>query len=307
MIIRPDPRTMDVQGTIRASMETLMKKSLFILAAAATVTLALSACSGGATSEPSGDGAASANEPEGLVNAGTLTACIDPEYAPLEYYADSTGGDIIGFDADGIRALADHWGIDYKFEVTSFDGLMPGLQSGKCDVIFGGLYMSEDRLKIADAAPIMNAGPAVLATPETAKTISTPEDLCGLRVVSQAASANAASVVALSEKCVADGKDPIETAEYPKVSETVLAVLNGKADALVETNVAAAYMVTQNEGKLAEAPGVFAPDTTFGAFTKLDNPFTAALATAIEELRADGTLAKIAADYNLDESILEVK
>lgn len=282
-----------------------MKKSLFILAAAATMTLALSACSGGAT-EPASDGAASANEPEGLVNAGTLTACIDPEYAPLEYYADSTGGDIIGFDADGIRALADHWGIDYKFEVTSFDGLMPGLQSGKCDVIFGGLYMSEDRLKIADAAPIMNAGPAVLATPETAKTISKPEDLCGLRVVSQAASANAASIVALSEKCVADGKDPIATAEYPKVSETVLAVLNGKADALVETNVAAAYMVTQNEGKLAEAAGVFPPDTTFGAFTKLDNPFSAALATAIEELRADGTLAKIAADYNLDESILEV-
>ena len=146
----------------------------------------------------------------------------------------------------------------------------------------------------------------MLASPEVAPTLKKPSDLCGLTVASQAASSNAASIVALSEKCVTDGQEPIKSAEYPKVAETVLAVINGKADALVETNVAASYMETQNKGKLVVAPGIFELDTTFGAFTKQDNPYTAELATAMKSLYEDGTFAKIAEQYNLDTAILDV-
>lgn len=286
-----------------------MKKSMMGLVAGASLALLLAGCAAGAPAEeqPATDGAtAGATAPEALVKEGAFTACIDPEYPPLEYYADSTGGDIIGFDADGVRAIAKLWGVDFKFEVTSFDGLMPGLQSGKCDVIFGGLYMSEERLQIADANAVMNAGPAALAAPELAATLKNPEDLCGLKVVSQSASSNSASVVALSDKCVADGKEPIKHTEYPKTAETVLAVLNGKSDVLVETNVGAAYMSTQNEGKLEVANGVFEPDTTFGVFTPKDGKLTPEIGKALKTLYDDGTLAEIAAEYNLDASILDV-
>jgi ABC-type amino acid transport substrate-binding protein len=157
------------------------------------------------------------------------TLCIDPEYPPLEYYEDGSGGEIVGFDADAGRALAEHWGVEVKFEVTAFDGLMPGLQSRRCDMILGGLYMSEERMEVADAAPIMNAGPAVLAAPENASDFSSPTDLCGRTVAAQAASSNAARIAALEEECTADGKDAPRLTEYPKTAETVLAVLNGKA------------------------------------------------------------------------------
>jgi len=282
-----------------------MKFRAIAFPAVAVSALLLTACaSAAASTDPASDGGNS-QAPEGLVNAGAATACIDPEYAPLEYYENGSDGDIVGFDADAIRALAEHWGVEAKFEVTSFDGLMPGLQSSRCDFIFGGLYMSEARLEVADAAPIMNAGPAALAAPKLAANLSEPEDLCGLRVVTQAASSNSASVAALSEKCVADGKRAIEQAEYPKTSETVLAVINGKADVLVETNVAAAYMATQNDGKL-EVAGVFDPDTTFGVFTRKGDALTAEVADALKALYEDGTWAKIAAEYNLDAEILDV-
>ncbi len=287
-----------------------MKKSMMGLVAGVSLVLVLAGCAAGtpAADQPASGSAnpAGSNAPTGLVKEGTFTACIDPEYPPLEYYADSTGGDIIGFDADGVRAIAKLWGVDSKFEVTSFDGLMPGLQSGKCDVIFGGLYMSEERLQIADANAVMNAGPAALAAPDLAATLSKPEDLCGLKVVTQSASSNSASVEALSKKCVDDGKDAIKHTDYPKTAETVLAVLNGKADVLVETNVAAAYMSSQNEGKLTVANGVFEPDTTFGVFTPKDGKLTPEIAKALRTLYDDGTFAKIAAEYNLDASILDV-
>lgn len=283
-----------------------MKKSILGIAAGISVAILLTGCAAGTDTTADTGASVSSDAPEGLVNANAFTACIDPEYAPLEYYADSTGGDIIGFDADSIRAVADHWGVEAKFEITSFDGLMPGLQSGKCDVIFGGLYMSEERLQIADASAIMNAGPAALAAPDLAAKLKEGADLCGLRVATQSASSNSVSVQKLSEKCVADGKEAIKNTEYPKTAETVLAVINGKSDVLVETNVGAAYMATQNEGLLAVANGVFDPDTTFGVFTPKDGELTDAVAEALRALYDDGTFAKIAAEYNLDASILDV-
>ncbi|GAA1422855.1 ABC transporter substrate-binding protein [Agrococcus citreus] len=238
------------------------------------------------------------------MNEGQLSACIDPEYAPLEYYANGSDGDIIGFDADGINALAEHWGVATNFVVTSFDGLMPGLQSGTCDMIFGGLYMSEERLAVADAAPVMNAGPAILTTPDNADSISEQADLCGLTVAAQAASSNEASLQALNEGECADDQMTIQS--YPKTAETVLAVINGLADALIETNVAAAYMETQNEGSLAVAGDVFPTDTTFGVFTVKDGPISEAVAEGLRALYDEGVLAEIAEEYNLDATIVDV-
>jgi ABC-type amino acid transport substrate-binding protein len=283
-----------------------MKKPMLVLgAAAATITL-LAGCSAGtaapaASDAPAGD--ASSSAPEGLVNEGQLSACIDPEYAPLEYYANGSDGEIIGFDADGIRALAELWGVEANMVVTSFDGLMPGLQSGTCDMIFGGLYITEERLAVADAAPVMNAGSAILASPELAPELGEPADLCGLTVAVQAASSNELELQSINEtEC---GDNPMTIQSYPKTAETVLAVVNGLADALTETNVAAAYMETQNEGRLAVAD-IFPTDTVFGVFTRKGDPVSPAVAEGLRELHDNGTLAEIAEEYNLDADIVDV-
>ncbi|MEG0028791.1 MAG: transporter substrate-binding domain-containing protein [Aurantimicrobium sp.] len=277
-----------------------MKKALALVAGAGIV-LALAGCSA------SGDNTeASADPIEGLVNPGVITYCIDPEYAPLEYYEDGSGGEIIGFDADTARAFAELNGLDFKWEVTSFDGLMPGLTGGRCDAIPGGLYMNEERLAVADASAMMNTGPAILASPAIAPKLTTKEDLCGLNVAAQAASANAAAITALSEECVANGKPAINVTEYPKVSETVLAVLNGKADAMIETDVAAAYIETQNEGNIVFVNGIFEPDTQFGFYTQKGSAMSSAVTKGLKTLYENGTLKKIAEKYNLPVEILNV-
>lgn len=283
-----------------------MKKQTLGIAVAALALVVLSGCSGTGSSPSSSAAPGAVAAPDSLISQGKLTACIDPEYPPLEYYADGSGGEIIGFDADGIRALAAHWGVTPELVPTSFDGLMPGLQTRSCDLIFGGLYQSEERAQVTDSVAVMNAGPAVLASPAVAPTLTKPEDLCGKNVVSQAASSNSTAVAKLSEQCVADGKPAIAHTEYPKTAETVLAVINGKADALVETNVAAAYMVTQNQGQLALAEGVFEPDTTFGVFVTKGSPLLQPLTEAMRALYDDGTFAELATKYELSTDIVDV-
>ncbi|HEY8281734.1 MAG TPA: transporter substrate-binding domain-containing protein, partial [Leifsonia sp.] len=199
-----------------------------------------------------------------------------------------------------------HWGVTPKFNVTSFDGLMPSLNAGRCDIVWSGLYQSDARKAISDSAPYMQAGPTVVAAPALAAKLHKQEDLCGLRVVTQSASANSADVTALSKKCTDDGKKPITHSDYPQTAQTVLAVVNGKADALVETNVGAAYIASQNEGKLAVAKGVFPSETTFGVFTRKGDKLSPALAPALKALYDDGSLKKLAQQYKLDPAALDV-
>ena len=276
---------------------------LGLAAVAAAAVLTLSACSGGSSASTP---ASNSKAPAGLMTSGTLTACIDPEYAPLEYYKNGSSGDIVGFDADGVRALAAKWGVTPKLVATSFDGLMPALNAGRCDIVWSGLYQSDARKAISDSAPDMKAGPVAVAALDFAAKLSTPEDLCGLRVVTQSASANSTDVADVSKKCVADGKKAIQQSNYPQTAQTVLAVLNGKADVLVETNVGAAYIASQNEGKLAVAKNVFPAETTFGVFTAKGSKLTAPVAAGLKALYTDGTLKKLAEQYKLDPATLDV-
>jgi ABC-type amino acid transport substrate-binding protein len=278
-----------------------MKRSIATAIAAVTL-ISVTACGSDSESDDIVPSAAQAEAPEGLVEDGALTVCIDPEYAPLEYYENGSSGDIIGFDADAARALADYWGLTFATEVTTFEGLQPGLTTHRCDIIPGGLYMSEERLAVLDGVAYMNTGPALILGDSVSDEPATESDLCGLTFSVQSASTNAAIAERIAEEC-GDGTD---VQQYPKTADTVLAVMNGKADVLIETDVAAADIVAKSNDALTLVDGFFPTDTKFGMFANKDAALTPALADALKALYDDGTLAEIAEKYHLNPASLDV-
>lgn len=287
---------------------TRSRPVLALLGALTTsAALALSACgsSSSTSSTPSsaaasGSAASSASvaAPAGLLKEGEVSFCTDPEYPPMEYYENGTSGDIIGFDSDSARALAALWGATPTFQVTAFDGLMPALQAKRCDILWSALYMSDARLEVADATAFFNTGPALLVP--TGSSITSQADLSGKTVAVQGGGANEQTLKDISAKFEADGKPGITVQPYPKTAETVAAVTNGKADALIETDVAAADMKAKSNGQLAIVPGVFPADTKFGVFTVKGSELSPAVAEGIATLAKNGTLATIATKYGLD-------
>jgi polar amino acid transport system substrate-binding protein len=282
-----------------------MKKKIPALAAAALL-LSLSACGSSAASKPDAQGttggAAVEAAPAGLISAGQLKICIDPEYAPLEYFSNGSSGDIIGFDADGARALASYWGVQAQFQQTAFDGLMPALQAKRCDVMWSGLYTSADRLKVADAAAYLSTGPEMVVNVKNKDQIKTAMDLCGKTIAAQSGGTNSKEAKNLGTACTAAGKPDVTVSEYPQTAQTVLAVTNGKADALVETDVAIPGMVAKSNGQLVEVDGIFptSTKTDFGVFTIKDGPLSAPVQKAVKALISNGTLAEVAKKYNLN-------
>jgi polar amino acid transport system substrate-binding protein len=248
---------------------------------------------------PSASAATSA-APKNLVKAGTLTNCVDAEYPPLEYFSNGTSGKIIGFDADGAAALAKYWGLKIKQSNTAFDGLIPALAAKRCDIVWTGLYLSNKRLVVADGAVYLNTGPGLIVAAANPKYIKNVDSLCGLKVAAQGASANEGIIKAKSTACVAAGKAAIKLQSYPKVAETVAAVTNGQADALIETDVAVADIVKKSSGALKEIRKAFPTDTQFAVYVTKASKNIAALQKAIKALVANGTLKKIAITYGLD-------
>ncbi len=225
--------------------------------------------------------------------------CTDPEYAPMEYLENGDTSNPVGFDPDGARALADKWGLDITWQNTSFDGLMPALQAKRCDVLWAALYLSPERLEVADGAPFLETGPSLI-TRTGDSSITTSDDLSGKTVAVQGGGSNELTLKALSDEFTADGRPGITIQPYPKTAETVAAVTNAKADALIETDVAVVDMVSKSSGALQEVAGIFPVDTKFGVFTLKGSPLSQPVADALVEMDADGTLASIADKYGLD-------
>lgn len=236
-----------------------------------------------------------------LITKGTLINCIDPEYPPMEYYANGTSGKIIGFDAEASAAVAKELGLKIKQLATAFDGLIPALVAKRCDMVWTALYLSNKRLAVADGVPYLETGPGLVVAKGNPKKITDLSfDLCGKSIAVQGASANEQILKDQDKVCRNTGKSGISISSYPKVAETVGALLNGKVDGIVETDVAAGNIATSNSKKLEVAKGYFPGDIQFAAYLLKNSALTAKVKTAVDKLNSNGTLAKIAKKYGLD-------
>jgi len=269
-------------------------KKLGIAAMGTGMALLIAGCGGGSSGS-----AASGAAPAGLIRGGEVKICTDPEYPPMEYFSGGNSTDPTGFDSDGARALADLWKVKVSWQVTAFDGLMPALQAQRCDVLWSALYVSPERTAVADAAPFLQTGPGLLVRTGESR-IKSAQDLSGKTVAVQGGGANEDTLNQLSAKFKGEGKAPITVQAYPKTAETVAAVSNGKADALIETDVAIVDMVAKSNGALMTVPGIFSAETTFGVFTRKGSPLSKPVAAGVATLADNGTLGKLATKYGLD-------
>ncbi|MGO1972083.1 MAG: transporter substrate-binding domain-containing protein [Propionibacteriaceae bacterium] len=118
----------------------LFNKRGRLLGAAAAMALVLAGCGGGG--EEAGGGGDSDIE---LVASGTLTICTHLPYEPFEFQDDS--GEVVGFDVDMLRLLADDLGAEVEVLNTEWDQIISGavFAAGQCDIGMGAMTITEER------------------------------------------------------------------------------------------------------------------------------------------------------------------
>jgi polar amino acid transport system substrate-binding protein len=98
---------------------------------------------------------------DGILKKGELVVGITGDQPPLN--ATSKDGEVIGFDADLARAIAQGMQLNISFSKMHFSELLPALQEGKVDIVVSGVTMTPERnTKVAFVGPYFISGKGIL-------------------------------------------------------------------------------------------------------------------------------------------------
>ena len=284
----------------------------FVALAAGSLIIAGCQSGGGAgsasTSASAGASQVSVQAPTSLIKAGTLTDCVDIEYPPMEYFPSTSETDpnkAIGFDVDGARAVAKAFGLQLDVRNVAFNGLIPDLTTGRCDIVWTALYITTARTAKADAVPYMATSWDLMVPTDNPKNIASPDDLCGKTISIQTGGQVEIESKAQSKKCTDAGKQAINIQGYPKVADELQQIVVGRVDAVWETDSAISDFLLKhpNQYKVAYA---FPKSDTYGIYFQKNKPdLKTALTAALKAVKDAGSLANLCKQYQIDPVVLD--
>lgn len=144
----------------------------------------------------------------------------EASFKPFEY---RQGSEVVGFDIDLARMIADDMNKDLVVEEMSFDGLIPALKAGKVDAILAGLTITPDRAKSVDFSHgYYTASQKIIVHKNS--SIKSSKDLAGKKVAVQLGTTG--DTLMTSNKSV-------HTIQFPLVPSVLQELNSGRVDAAV--------------------------------------------------------------------------
>ena len=273
-----------------------MKKALSLMTAAALV-LSLAACgstassaasseavsSDAASSETASSEAASETETAELstVEPGKLIMSTNAAFPPYEMTTDS--GEFEGIDIETAQAIADKLGLELQIDDMDFDAALLAVQQGKSDMVMAGVTVTDERQNVMDFTDSYATGIQSIIVKEDSD-IASVDDLAGKKIGTQRGTTGYLY-------CSDDFGDENVVA-YDDGLTAVQMLNNGQVDCVVIDNAPAKEFVAANPGLKLLDTAYVEEDYAIGV-GKGNTELKDAINTALEELKADGTLQAI--------------
>ncbi|MBB3978121.1 polar amino acid transport system substrate-binding protein [Rhizobium azooxidifex] len=229
-------------------------------------------------------------------SAETLKIGTEGAYPPFNYQEAS--GKLAGFDVDIGLALCEKMKVECEVVSQDWDGIIPGLQAKKYDMIIASMFITDERKKqVSFTDPYYLAAMTHAAPKGAGITDFTNEGMKGKAIGAQSGTTQADYVAAVYPD--ADIK------LYPTQDEVNLDMANGRLDLQVGDMIPLLDWVTKNEdGKgCCELIGDPITDKKFVgegvgiAVRQDDNTLRERINQALKDIRADGTYQKINEKY----------
>ena len=243
---------------------------------------------------------------EGIMRRGELRIGLEVGYMPFEMIDKRSGLrqkevrhggfrrkgrklSLMGFDIDIGIEMAKELGVKPVFVDTLWPSIIPALNLGRFDVIFGGMSVTEARKQKVDfAEPFMTVGQTVLLHAKHKKAVTSYKDLNDPKyvVVSKPGTTGEEAV-----------KKMIPNATYETVDTEVdggMRVLEGTADAFVyDFPFNAVFSAMHRSDQLIFLDEPFTEEPIAWAIRKNDPDFMKFLNEFLAQIKADGRFDKI--------------
>ena len=273
-------------------MKKISRRSFMAAAAVSVAALAMTACGGSASSAASSvassaassEVASSAAAELTTVEAGKLTMATNAAFPPYEMTTDA--GDFEGIDIETAQAIADKLGLELQIDDMDFDAALLSVQQGKADIVMAGVTVTDERKAVMDFSDSYATGIQSIIVPE-GSDIASPDDLAGKKIGTQRGTTGYIY-------CSDDFGDENVVA-YDDGLTAVQALNNGQVDAVVIDNAPAKEFIAANPGLVILETSYAEEDYAIGLAK--GSSLEDAINSALEELKADGTLQSIVDKY----------
>ncbi len=274
-----------------------MKKLLSLTLIATMLATALTGC-----------GNKTASDYEEIKEKGKMTIGITI-FSPMNYFDENDK--LIGFDTELAEAVCAKLGLEPEFVEINWDSKEIELNSKNIDCIWNGMCITEERKQtMSMSSPYLNNTQAMVMKPEVAEQYA--KDPSGAIVVAEQGSTGEGKLqgtIADDETVEVSAKEFFANANYTAVDSMAKAIMEvqaGTADIALVDSVCAYGMV----GEGTDYPDLVVNiDNAFGAqqygfACRKGSDMTQKIDDVIAELTADGTVAEIAARYNLTDMLI---
>ena len=208
---------------------------------------------------------------------------LDDSFVPMGFKDEK--GEIVGFDIDLAKAVAQKLGSEVEFKPINWDSKILDLNGGNIDLIWNGLTITEM------TKPYFTSHQLIVV--KAGSSINTKADLTGKNIGSQTESSGEEAV-----KKSGDDKKFKEFKTYAQYDQAFMDLDAGRVDAIIADEILAKYTKktkeTQAKKELYQILNDNYGEEEYGIAAKKGNTkLVEAINKAIEELKADGTYQKI--------------
>lgn len=221
-----------------------------------------------------------------IKSAGALRVGTEGTYPPFTYHDESNA--LVGFDVEIAQEIAKRLGVTAEFVEGPWDGLIAGIDANRYDVVINQVGITDARKEKYDFSEPYIASKAVLIVKGDNTDITSFESLKGKK----SAQTLTSNFGKLAEE---SGAELVGTEGF---DQSVALVLQGRADATINDSLSFFdFKKKQPDANLKIAAEQANADYSGVLLAKGKPDLLAAINTALEEIKADGTYATISEKY----------
>jgi len=214
------------------------------------------------------------------------------DFPPFSF-RDSTD-EIVGFDIDVIKEICKRINLKIELIDRPFSMLIPQIQIGQIDVIAAGITPSPEREKnLRFTKPYLKENPLVIVTlKDKTPAIKTVQDLAHKSVIVNTGYTSDMYLSKFPE---------IQLIRLPKVTDSMIALKNNKADAFVTASLALAPYTKDNKGtfNLTNIEGT-SETSALGISKKISDELFEKIQKALDDMENDGTLKNLKHQWKME-------
>lgn len=236
--------------------------------------------------------------PEAVKSSGVITVATGASYPP-DQYIDEDGETIVGWSVDILREIGERLAVEMDISNLDFPGILPAIEANRFDVGSSSYAVTDERLEAVDFVTYYENGQFIAVAEGNPQDID-PADVCGASMAVTQGSLSEITSEALTETCVADGKDPLEVQAFSNASDVYLSISSGRAEITVVNGSTLGNLPDGIEA-IGES---FSPSTVGFILAKDDNQLRDAMHQALEAMIEDGTYVAILEEWGIENGAL---